>query len=510
MDLDPLTPVERALKRKRWIRFWVVLALVLAALYYLIFVNSYVVAYEDEREHFLYGSIGSEGANGLPYWVFKALPEIYKDELGPQGYRRFGLLYESPDADLPMGISRRYVSGIERVWLNCSVCHVGTWRETAGGPRQFIYGAPSNNLRLYDFIQFLRRVAIDNRFNAETVIAAINSEAVGGDLGFVEQALYRLVVVDRVREGLLAVRDQLDFLDRQHDWGPGRVDTFNPYKAIQFNFPMGPEAIGDAALNGASDYPAIWQQRPREGMQLHWDGNNTSVDERNLSAALGAGVTPVTVDRDRILRVRDWLWDLPAPPYPAAEAIDPDKAARGRDLYARYCAACHGMGAEGGYGYDYDSNRYPRLGRVVPLERIGTDRGRWASYTEGFAAAQNLLYAGYPWRFSQFRKTDGYANHPLDGIWARSPYLHNGSVPTLRDLLEPSERRPAVWLRGSDVFDFDKVGYRADGAGASAEALFRYDTSVTGNSNRGHEGPAYGTSLSAAEKDALVEYMKTL
>ena len=54
------------------------------------------------------------------------------------------------------------------------------------------------------------------------------------------------------------------------------------------------------------------------------------------------------------------------------------------------------------------------------------------------------------------------------------------------------------------------VGYRADGAGAAADELFRYDTSVPGNSNRGHEGPAYGTDLGAAEKDALVEYMKTL
>jgi hypothetical protein len=67
-----------------------------------------------------------------------------------------------------------------------------------------------------------------------------------------------------------------------------------------------------------------------------------------------------------------------------------------------------------------------------------------------------------------------------------------------------------VWYRGSDIYDFEKVGYRADGGGAAPEALFRYDTAVAGNSNRGHEGRAYGTELSPAEKDALVEYMKTL
>jgi len=207
--------------------------------------------------------------------------------------------------------------------------------------------------------------------------------------------------------------------------------------------------------------------------------------------------------------VEEWMWDLPHPPFPKAAEIDAELAQKGRGLYAYYCADCHGMGSGNG-SYDYDTNRYSRLGRVVGLSDIATDQGRWSSYTENFAGAQNLLFAGYPWRFSRFRKTDGYASHPLDGIWARSPYLHNGSVPTLRDLLEPAESRPAEWYRGSDVFDFEKVGYRSDDAAASRGSLFLYDTSQPGNSNRGHDGAAYGTELDAAGKDAIVEYMKTL
>ena len=96
--------------------------------------------------------IGSEIANGLPYWVFRALPVLYQEELGSAGYRSFGFLYESEDADLPIGVSRRIVSGIERVWLNCAVCHVGTYRETVDGEPVKLYGAPSNNLRLFAFI----------------------------------------------------------------------------------------------------------------------------------------------------------------------------------------------------------------------------------------------------------------------------------------------------------------------------------------------------------------------
>jgi hypothetical protein len=166
--------------------------------------------------------------------------------------------------------------------------------------------------------------------------------------------------------------------------------------------------------------------------------------------------------------------------------------------------------------YDYDTNRYPELGQIVPVDQIGTDRDRWESYTQNFSAAQNTLYAGHPWRFSHFSKTGGYADQPLDGIWARSPYLHNGSVPTLRDLLEPSACqagkpcRPAKWYRGSDVLDTDRVGYRSDTSGSAAKDVFLYDTSVLGNSNHGHEGKIYGTELPAEDKDAIVEYMKTL
>src|SRR5215467_7945684 len=127
MDYNPRTPVERVLVRYRWIRLVVVLLLLLLALYYLIFVNQYVVAYRDDLDHFKYGSIGSEPVNGLPILVFKALAVMYRDELGPTGYGKFGFLYE-PGHDLPIGVSRRVVTGVERVWLNCSVCHVGTYR----------------------------------------------------------------------------------------------------------------------------------------------------------------------------------------------------------------------------------------------------------------------------------------------------------------------------------------------------------------------------------------------
>ncbi len=509
MDFNPPTPAERVLARNRWIRCVVVLLIVLAALYWLIAVNQYVIAYRDNQEHFKYGSIGSEPNNGLPILVFKALAVMYRNELGPGGYRRFGMLYENEQAELPIGMSRRIVTGVERVWLNCAVCHVGTYRINLTDPPKFLYGAPSNNLRLFDLLRFFIKVGSDPKFSADNLIETINSPAVGGNLNVIDRLIYRNIVYPRVRQALLLLSTQLAFINRQADWGPGRVDTFNPYKAIQFNFPMSAGHITEQELNGSADFPSIWQQRPRDGMHLHWDGNNTSVDERNLSAALGAGVSPVTVDIAAIKRIRDWIWVEEAPPFPVPAAIDQSKVEHGRQLFADYCASCHGMKDASGH-YDYDTSRFPRLGQVVSLALIGTDRNRWASYTQNFSAAQNTLYAGYPWRFRHFRKTAGYANQPLDGIWARSPYLHNGSVPTLRDLLEPAANRPQKWYRGNDILDTARVGYRADDYGEAVGDLFLYDTSVPGNSNSGHEGRIYGTELSPADKDAVVEYMKTL
>ncbi len=143
---------------------------------------------------------------------------------------------------------------------------------------------------------------------------------------------------------------------------------------------------------------------------------------------------------------------------------------------------------------------------MVPIADIGTDPERLDSFSAELADFQNMLGAGRPWALQRFKKTNGYANSPLDGAWLRAPYLHNGSVPTLRDLLEPSADRPEVFYRGYDVYDFEDVGFVSQGPDAEREG-FRFDTSEPGNGNQGHE---YGVDLGQAEKDALLEYMKTL
>jgi hypothetical protein len=234
-------------------------------------------------------------------------------------------------------------------------------------------------------------------------------------------------------------------------------------------------------------------------MELHWDGNNSSLIERNLSASLGAGVTPTTIDHERLGRVREWVETLPPPEYPFP--VDRALAARGAELYATQCTACHAD-----HRFKDGVTVGDRVGTEEPIEVVGTDPFRMSSYTETFAANQYTLYPDSQYQFTHFKKTNGYANQPLDGIWARAPYLHNGSVPTLRDLLDPPEERPAAFYRGYDVFDPVKVGFVSDVAREGSKRYFRFDTSLPANGNGGH---LWGTGLPAEDKDAIVEYMKT-
>jgi hypothetical protein len=237
---------------------------------------------------------------------------------------------------------------------------------------------------------------------------------------------------------------------------------------------------------------SIWNQASREGIWLHWDGNNDSVDERNLSAAIGAGANYDSLDLDRILRIKNWILEKAPPPYPFK--IDLALAAGGKPIYDQHCASCHD--AKGAL-----------FGAVTPLDKIGTDPDRHDAFDVAMAGRMNTIGQGRPWAFHRFRTTKGYANHPLDGIWLRAPYLHNGSVPTLRALLDPPEQRPGKFYQGNDVFDQTDVGFQADVPEGNGRNYYLFDTKLPGNTNGGH---VYGADLGEQEKNALLEYLKTL
>lgn len=208
-------------------------------------------------------------------------------------------------------------------------------------------------------------------------------------------------------------------------------------------------------------------------------------------------------------QIYDYLMSLRPPPYEGP--IDHGLADRGQALFRVNCAECHG-----GNGGRDSVERYPN--HREPLDSIGTDPVRLRAiplegrqrYAESWFAA-----AGEDPESVQHTilDPDGYVAPPLDGIWASAPYFHNGSVPTLWHVLNP-EQRPTVWRRIAEEIDAEKVGLRIEVVHQiplteSDFAVRRqyFDTRKAGKSNAGHD---YPDSLTPSEKQAVLEYLKTL
>jgi hypothetical protein len=96
-----------------------------------------------------------------------------------------------------------------------------------------------------------------------------------------------------------------------------------------------------------------------------------------------------------------------------------------------------------------------------------------------------------------------YKAPPLNGVWAAGPYMHNGSIPTLYEVLLPPEKRSREFAVGRREFDPVKVGFVTE----PAEGTFQFDTTIAGNKNTGHP---FGAPLTEAQRWQLVEYLKTL
>ena len=143
---------------------------------------------------------------------------------------------------------------------------------------------------------------------------------------------------------------------------------------------------------------------------------------------------------------------------------------------------------------------YPRFGKLTrrpsPKDASGdpenplTATPAEAAATYAAAASADLTKIGYEAR-------------PLNGIWATAPYLHNGSVPSLWQLLLPPERRVKTFYIGGWNYDPVNVGYQTEAAPGSK----LFDTALSGNHNSGHN---YGTNLTDAQRRDLLEYLKTL
>jgi mono/diheme cytochrome c family protein len=440
--------------------------------------------FASAEEHFLYGSIGTE-SDGIPYWVWLVLPRVFPEYLpGPGGYAALGLDTRE-GRDMPIGLSRVVTGGVSRVGMNCAFCHTARVRLRPGDISMMVPGAPGHQVNWDRYRRFLIASAWDPRFTSETLLAEIDRNY---RLPTFERMLYKWAIIPRARRLLrqLAANETGD----RPEIGAGR--------SAGFGVGALPAARTDP-LRGASDIMPVWNLG-RHGGAFYWDGINTKLPEVITAWALATGSPARWLDRDlggstaasnSIGRIQNYLSALTPPRYPLP--IDQGLAKTGEAVFAAECASCHGAGGN-------------RTGTVVPLDQVGTDRARADAWTNESVATYNGTFGGRAWGFSSFRKTNGYVAPPLEGLWIRAPYLHNGSVPSLADLLNAPEQRPKRFWRGYDLFDGAAVGFVSSGAEAE-RAGTPYDTTLPGNGNGGH---AFGTTLEPERKRALLEYLKGL
>jgi len=199
-----------------------------------------------------------------------------------------------------------------------------------------------------------------------------------------------------------------------------------------------------------------------------------------------------------------YLSSLRPPAFPGE--IDTELAERGRGIFQQNCAECHGT-----YGH---TPTYPN--RRIPINDVGTDPVRLTALgVEGRRKYSRSWFAHGDDSEPQTTiiDPDGYVAPPLDGIWASAPYLHNGSVPTLWHLLNPTQR-PTVWRPVSQQLDSELIGLTIrieektplmELDAATRRSYF--DTRRFGKSNAGHD---YPEELTKNQRKAVLEFLKTL
>ncbi|MEP6818948.1 MAG: cytochrome c [bacterium] len=310
--------------------------------------------------------------------------------------------------------------------------------------------------------------------------------------------------------------------------GYGRVDAFGGARNLLF-----PASAQPATAPVC--YPHLWGFS--DIAYFHYAANTNSILERNIGQALGLGATydlktfatSVHIKNTNVLE--ELAYKLQVPDWPAAfGAIDADKAAKGKVLYQQNCAACHEQFASAPPPDNVLKGSW--VLNTYPLDQIGTDpneaknflvpvnfNGNQVPLAQALALVVPKIEDAYvaenhvtpaekaAWNHgrlpSEWRSPLSYSARPLAGVWATPPYLHNGSVLTLYDLLLPPAQRPAKFFLGTRKYDPVHLGYVNEPA---EQRTFEFDTTKPGNSNSGHD---YGTRLSEEEKMQLLEFMKS-
>lgn len=403
--------------------------------------------------------------------VFEALWEVWEEPLRERAARataaerrqmafeRYGLC-ESPDR--PGGVPLQYTNDGRGGWvINCLACHGG---EVAG---QVVPGLPNARLALQTLVEDVMAVKLRQGKPLAHLERGALLVPLGSTVGTTNAVMFGVLLMN--------------------------------YRDADLNVHV--NRLPPAMLHHDHDAPPLWHYRKKR--RLYIDGFAPRHHRALMQFLLIPRNGPEQFRRwEADFRdIEAWILSLKPPRWPWE--VDASLAERGRDLFARHCAECHGSYEE--------PESYPE--RMVPIEEIGTDRTRYDALSPEARRVYLQSWFNEYGALGGEAEPAGYVAPPLDGIWASAPYFHNGSVPTLYHVLNP-QQRPVVWEQQGRAYDRQRVGLSVaeyeelpEGVASPAQRRRYFDTRRAGKSRAGHP---FADGLSDEERRALLEYLKTL
>jgi len=475
------------------------------------------------------GSLGDATLEMIPFVVFRVLQELEPEVFGDSALATFGFF---PRDDTPThlngvnwtrpaasdgGFQVRYMS------RSCASCHVGRVRRD-DGTIQVMFGAPNTEMNLHTFIGRLTplmkaRLGPSNDSPAYKEFRGRVAEALeskppgwywGADSKLVseEEAAREVATVKANLDAVLATMRQMN----ERRLGGIALLQAHPYK----NVPNPPSLTGGApglvetsglgstslvSLVGVdkadtvlppkpsmADIPAVWRIDPKG--YANWDATIVGF-ARSMTSSLAVVGNPSKIDLKTNAAIQDFIGKLPAAPYPFP--IDEQSRARGEVTFKKNCAGCH--------------DATPGRTRDDLIFDVGTDPMRAdAISSTTVKMMEKVIRVACPPTQTEFSLPDkplvdptekrGYVANGLPGTWAQAPYLHNGSVPTLRQLLVPSLRTNQPFLRGSITYNKQDGGWEWDPSrerelrSRGESAIAPHDIRKDSFSNKGHGSDA--------------------
>ncbi|MGB8800734.1 MAG: di-heme-cytochrome C peroxidase [Candidatus Acidiferrales bacterium] len=511
----------------------------------------------------------SQGTTVMPYDIFLNLEAAGTQELfrSDANSERYGLTPDpanpqwNPDG-LPIGLGKTVTPDGpwkgEDVGINCATCH--NTELFYQGKRVRIDGGVGNHFDLEAYV-----FALDDAVQ-ETLKDSAKFDRLAARMG-VSSADAKSELRKRFETNADRIHSfRTTVLLTPYPWGPSRMDAIGLIVARVTS--VAPEILQNwSAALAPTKPPFLWNSP--QGTWTQWRGVQQDPINRNLTETMGvfmsmnltakspeAGLFQSNARLKNLEEIEGWLNHLAPPKWPeeAFGKIDRAKAAQGKKLFEARCAECHNS-----YPYTWTApnkygKRFLEVG-LVPESYVGTDPMQFqdvrpyvqtahlAPYLPGPLKDKPLIPGGYLYVGLQesilhaallnvkqtpeeaiemhgYRElptprpseVPHYKAAPRDGVWATPPFMHNGSVPNLYEMLVPAAERTKKFCLGRD-FDPVKVGVDT----SCKSGTYMVDTSLIGSSNRGHSfenaplgNGVIGPLLTEDERWAIVEYLKSI